>query len=243
MRIRFTYLFVFITVLQLSAQQGWTTLTRDQYTVKMKPVYEKMTKVSGYSMKILIASYAGAESNTVYDQEEGFVVKSKNKFFNFTAGIRTIQDGRTRLAYDSVRKIITVNDISDSPIDQSTIDTASLRAYVNKISYSQSMGELYFKLEFKPGYRLNSVEMKVKDNWIVQTILNYAYEVKNPTDGKKVKPKVVITYSDIKLNPKVDDAIFSLSRFIVYEDKKKITVTRAFKDFKFYDQRVKPFLK
>ncbi len=226
------------------SQQNWKTISKEEYLNKMKPARDKMANTNSYSMKLNYASYKGYEAKDVYDQQSGYILKNKKKFHSYSVGIHTIQDEYSRIAIDSVKKTITVNDLSvkmDASLYQK-VDTSRMNLFVNAYKYAETDKTQYIRIEFKRGYPYEAMEIKLKDQWISQVVLFYTREVRKSVEDIKVKPKVLITYSDIKINPNVGEMTFATSKYINYEANKKVSLNNSYKDYKLFDQRVKAFL-
>ncbi len=194
-----------------------------------------------YSMDVKHSSYAGHESAVPVETQSGKYVKSGLNYYSNLLGIETIQNGEAKLVVAKNERYMLLSDkdkLKNMVVDQDYLNHVLDQA--ESIKKTALGKQVKYIIKLKSG-ELESYTITVNENNFI-TELGIFYRKERQWKNKqgqvtKGKPKLLVSYSNIKLNPSINKERFSFNKYLRVSGK-TYKPSSAFVNYNFTDTRL-----
>jgi hypothetical protein len=224
-----TLLAFFITALSLSAQD---------WVADMKKMNKVYSEAHSFSMNISVKVYEKVNSVAPMMTYAGNMAKSELGYCSELMGKTTLVNDRVSLLIDKNQRLILYKKVTDKnkqslkpppipmSVDSAMYANAKVKYLINNATEKKiqiiSKGTAYSKVE---------ISINTADNTMKQIIF---YTENNNGDDSSTE-KVVVDYTNVKINTTISSAVFAEQKFIVVTGK-KATTTKAYSGYQLIDE-------
>lgn len=213
----------------------------------MKLVLSKMNEAystsKSYSMTVHHSSYAGHSSDVSIEEYTGSFLKSGDNYYSNLLDVETIQNKSAKVSVSNNQKVVIISnciEFSKAVVDKEYLDHVLDQA--SKIEVSNAGNTRTYKFYMKNNGEFESYLITLNDKYFMtKLVMNYRQERswKNKS-GKEIsgKPKLVVSYSNIKINTVVDASKFNFNKYII-ESGESYQLTPKYASYTLNDNRIK----
>ena len=181
-------------------------------------------------MKVSYKLFPDYFATTPMTIELGDYKKQKKAVYYKLGSFETIQCDKYNLVVDHNQKSINVLEVINNDVDfNNNLQDDLIKNMENTLKYcskiefkeiSKTSAEYIFNIAEASEYSMIKLVFNRKSYFIESLELFYANEqdIDYNKEGTKVKPRMLISYSDIKTNPVFDENTFSYLRFLKKKD-------------------------
>jgi hypothetical protein len=194
-------------------------ITKDDLKKAFNEIRTAYINEKSYSMNISHKSFVDQSDVTPFESSNGSFIKDGNKYKSDIMGVTSIQNGEFKLAISDKYKIIVLSqkdDYLNIALDNDEMDIMLSKSI--KIESSKIGSSVIYKVFMNDSHELEYYSIKVNDKKFISEMSMYYREEKSWTneDGTmlKGKPKLTISYTNIKTKVKTDKNSFSFEEII-----------------------------
>jgi len=242
----FFIILIFISVVNIITLNGQAIIWKNISVEEAAKVYIALNnhycKTSSYSLKVKYSSFQDYYTSSEHETSSGYFCKYGSNYHSYLMGIHTIQNANYKIVLDTSRKIVAVLN-PDKAFEKSItmIDYNEILKNCTAIKVAIVGNEKHYRVEFKETYYVNAYEYAINNTgWLNELTLFYNKNYVDE-DGKEknVKPRLKITFSDIKENVKEEKNEFDENKYFSKLGY-KIILNNKYKNYYLSDQRVVP---
>jgi len=234
-------LFLLLTSLVLNSQNKTEQkIISKEETVKiLQNINQWFSSTPTYSFEITHATYAGHFTTAPYEQKKGFFKKYSSGFHSNIAGVQSVQNKNFLVSLDTGAKIIVVSE----PVKNfenngfSLEETKKLLERCINIKQTQTEQGKTLRMEFSKTSPIAAYEFIInKSEHLQSIIMYYANEVKTE-EGKMVKPRLSISFSNYATNVIPGKEELSESKYFT-ASKDLLRINEHYKNYELLDHRI-----
>lgn len=196
----------------------------------LKTVNTTLSNSNSISMKITHKFYNTHADKVPADVYQGFYKRSKLKTHSLIMGIETIENKNMKVAIDTTNNSIIINSLTKSTVPMP--DLSSSLSFCSKIAVSNiDSSAKEITLEFESGkFPFEKLIFEVRKNIMTKLVMFHSETVDNE-DGKQIKPKTEILFTEVEVNENISSSEFDYS-YILLENGKTFKLTSKYNNYK-----------
>lgn len=211
------FFLIYILLFPLLSNAG--EISKEELRKVFIEIRESYKKEQAYAMDITHKSFLDHSNTTPYESSKGSFVKDGNNYRSEVMKITSIQNQDFKIAISDEYKIIVMSqkdDYLNIALDKDELDVMLSQSV--KIESSKIGTQTLYRVAMAKEHELEYFTLKVnEDKFITEMGMYYRKEQSwMDDDGKELKgkPKLVITYSNIKKGITVEKKSFSFDEII-----------------------------
>lgn len=182
------------------------------------------------SMRVTHKFYSSHQETVPSDVYNGFYKRSKLRVHSVLMGIENIEGKNLKLTIDTTNSTVIVNKQKTVNLPIPDLDN-SLSFCSNVLVSKKDSLSSEIQLLFESGkYPMDKIVFEIKNNIIVKLTLYHSESTENE-EGKLIKPKTEIVFTEVEINKNIPGSEFEISN-IIKENGKEFQLTTKYSNYK-----------